>query len=432
MGKSEIGEYGLLAPIVRWWALSADRAREGVLRPTDAPHARALGHDPDRVLLVGGGLAAGRGVASHDLALTGCLARALSACTGRGCDVDVVAAERMSLAAAMAALRRLNVSLYDAIVVMPGARDASLLTSPQRWREGMASLLRHLAASAQADTTILVTGIQPVRSTPRYYSLLGAIADRRATALNQETASACAGSPRATYLPLELVPESLAGGLRHEAAAEYARWGSFLASSLAPLLAAETRPRESRRGWHHPRVAATELRLQEPTADRHVRADAAPRLAHVLELARRVFLAESAAIVLPDGEGHRTLAQVGIDQQDAADRGVFFDLAIRGSGATVIRDVGDDPRFSRHPDGVPGIRFYAGFPIESASGARIGVLAVTDPHPRRRATDIDDVLLRELAGTVQREVWRSIADAQARDGLEHGPCATDAPHLPIR
>jgi GAF domain-containing protein len=53
--------------------------------------------------------------------------------------------------------------------------------------------------------------------------------------------------------------------------------------------------------------------------------------------------------------------------------------------------------------GDPLIRFYAGFPIESPSGERIGSLCVFDPKPRSLA-EVDQVLLRELALLVQREL----------------------------
>lgn len=54
--------------------------------------------------------------------------------------------------------------------------------------------------------------------------------------------------------------------------------------------------------------------------------------------------------------------------------------------------------------GAPHTRFYAGFPIESPSGERIGVLCVFDPEPR--VDEVDTVLLRELALMVQAELRR--------------------------
>jgi hypothetical protein len=49
------------------------------------------------------------------------------------------------------------------------------------------------------------------------------------------------------------------------------------------------------------------------------------------------------------------------------------------------------------------VRFFAGFPIESPSGERIGALCVFDPAPGTRA-GADSVLLRQLALMIQEEL----------------------------
>jgi GAF domain-containing protein len=81
---------------------------------------------------------------------------------------------------------------------------------------------------------------------------------------------------------------------------------------------------------------------------------------------------------------------------------------MRDSEATVVPDTEADDRFAAGPllNGDHSMRFYAGFPIESPSGERVGALCVLDSQPRRRADDIDRDLLRELALMVQREMWR--------------------------
>ena len=55
---------------------------------------------------------------------------------------------------------------------------------------------------------------------------------------------------------------------------------------------------------------------------------------------------------------------------------------------------------------VPGsdLRFYAGYPVESPDGVRIGALCVLDSRPRDPAS-VDVDLLRDLALAIQREVW---------------------------
>ena len=64
-----------MTSIYRWRSLVASLP----VRPVDEPVSHAPGLDPDRVLLIGNGLAVGWGVLIHDLALPGFLSRALSA-----------------------------------------------------------------------------------------------------------------------------------------------------------------------------------------------------------------------------------------------------------------------------------------------------------------------------------------------------------------
>jgi GAF domain-containing protein len=50
-----------------------------------------------------------------------------------------------------------------------------------------------------------------------------------------------------------------------------------------------------------------------------------------------------------------------------------------------------------------GVRFYAGYPVESPSGEQIGALCIFDPKPRERA-DFDETMLRQLALLIEAEL----------------------------
>jgi GAF domain-containing protein len=52
------------------------------------------------------------------------------------------------------------------------------------------------------------------------------------------------------------------------------------------------------------------------------------------------------------------------------------------------------------------VRFYAGYPIETPNGIRIGALCLLDPLPRG-FTRADEALLRELALRVQAALGHS-------------------------
>ncbi|TFC85081.1 hypothetical protein E3T28_04230 [Cryobacterium sinapicolor] len=60
-----------LAPGTRTWAAASERGFGDVFMPTDAPQAHSAGVESDRILILGSGLAVGRGVVSHNLALPG-------------------------------------------------------------------------------------------------------------------------------------------------------------------------------------------------------------------------------------------------------------------------------------------------------------------------------------------------------------------------
>ncbi|MGN7190547.1 MULTISPECIES: PP2C family protein-serine/threonine phosphatase [unclassified Curtobacterium] len=74
----------------------------------------------------------------------------------------------------------------------------------------------------------------------------------------------------------------------------------------------------------------------------------------------------------------------------------------------VIPDTTLDPRFA-HTAAVAehGIRFYAGAPLSTGDGIRVGTLCVMDAQPRVFA-DEDVALLRDLARWAERELGHSI------------------------
>jgi diguanylate cyclase (GGDEF)-like protein len=72
----------------------------------------------------------------------------------------------------------------------------------------------------------------------------------------------------------------------------------------------------------------------------------------------------------------------------------------------VVPDACLDARFSANPlvVGEPGIRFYAGAPLRSASGHNLGTLCVIDLQPRPPLTTTQQQQLQWLADLVMREL----------------------------
>ncbi len=85
----------------------------------------------------------------------------------------------------------------------------------------------------------------------------------------------------------------------------------------------------------------------------------------------------------------------------------FCGHAILADATFVVEDTLCDPRFVDNPlvTGEPHIRFYAGHPLHSVDGSRVGTLCVIDREPRRLAREQLDVL-RDLAALVESELQR--------------------------
>lgn len=94
-------------------------------------------------------------------------------------------------------------------------------------------------------------------------------------------------------------------------------------------------------------------------------------------------------------------AKVGVSVSETPRAISFCTHAIRTGQPTVIEDASRDPRVASSPmvSGEPHLRFYAGVPLRTASGARLGTLCVLDNKPRTPAPD-QIAELEQLAGLV--------------------------------
>src|SRR5438067_792219 len=88
----------------------------------------------------------------------------------------------------------------------------------------------------------------------------------------------------------------------------------------------------------------------------------------------------------------------------------FCSHALLDDEVMVVEDAAHDPRFAANPYvAEQEVRFYAGAPLITAEGYRLGTLCVMD-HRRRRITGEDRELLKNLAAIAmgEMEVRRSI------------------------
>ncbi len=129
------------------------------------------------------------------------------------------------------------------------------------------------------------------------------------------------------------------------------------------------------------------------------------RFDRITRLARQLFGVETAAISLIDHDRQWFKSKSGTNLVQGKRSEAFCDITIRKPEIFDVPDATKDPRFVANPlvTGDPNIRFYAGYPLTTPSGDRIGALCVFDPKPRKFTED-EKVQLRDLALWVEKEM----------------------------
>lgn len=103
----------------------------------------------------------------------------------------------------------------------------------------------------------------------------------------------------------------------------------------------------------------------------------------IVELAQQACATPAAAISFIDADRQWLKAARG-SMRGVAREHAFCNHTIQGSGALVVNDAAGDARFRDNPyvAGAHGVRFYAGVPLVTSEGARVGALCVLDGEPR--------------------------------------------------
>ncbi len=122
-------------------------------------------------------------------------------------------------------------------------------------------------------------------------------------------------------------------------------------------------------------------------------------------LAASLLQVPMAAISIVDESRQWFKSRVGIDESETARSDSFCTHTIEASSVLVVEDARLDPRFAdnRMVAGPPGIRFYAGVPLQLPSGHTLGSLCVIDTQPRIFSQQQVD-LLRDFAAMVMAQI----------------------------
>lgn len=105
-------------------------------------------------------------------------------------------------------------------------------------------------------------------------------------------------------------------------------------------------------------------------------------------------------------------AKIGLDACDTPRSISFCTHLLRGPDVLVVEDLAEDPRFAANPLVVQdpgGARFYAGVPLTTPTGWRIGTLCVVDFEPHHGITQSQTDFLKALAAKTMQEMEKRTA-----------------------
>ena len=109
----------------------------------------------------------------------------------------------------------------------------------------------------------------------------------------------------------------------------------------------------------------------------------------VTRLAAHICMTPVALVTFVDSDRQWFKSRVGFSLRETSRDFSFCAHAILQPGPLVVRDALDDVRFKDNPLVLeaPYIRFYAGAPLTSAEGFKLGTLCVIDSVPRELRPD---------------------------------------------
>jgi diguanylate cyclase (GGDEF)-like protein len=129
------------------------------------------------------------------------------------------------------------------------------------------------------------------------------------------------------------------------------------------------------------------------------------RFDRITRLAKKFLNCKYSLISLIDSDRQWFKSAQGTTEKDLPREISFCGHAIMGDEMLVVPDAVKDPRFADNPivTGGPGVRLYAGQPIHSPDGKRIGTLCVIDTVSRELNPE-EIMVLKDLAALAENEL----------------------------
>ncbi|MDI9349326.1 MAG: ATP-binding protein [Candidatus Symbiobacter sp.] len=144
-----------------------------------------------------------------------------------------------------------------------------------------------------------------------------------------------------------------------------------------------------------------------------------PEFDRLTDLAAEIFAAPIAAISMIDQERQWFKARRGLSICEIPRDQSFCSYAILQNGVMVVPDAQADARFTGWPmvEGEGGIRFYAGAPLITPDGWRVGTLCLADTKPRPPLSLNEQKTFAALAAQVIDQLELRLARSQAEQAL---------------
>lgn len=144
-----------------------------------------------------------------------------------------------------------------------------------------------------------------------------------------------------------------------------------------------------------------------------------PAFERVTRLAQRMFDVPIVLVSLIDKDRQWFSSNIGLDATETARDISFCGHAIAGDDVFVVNDASQDERFADNPlvEAGPKIKFYAGAPLRTPSGAALGTLCLIDGNSRQLTKyELDN--LSDLAEIINGEIaHRCLANTDSLTGL---------------
>lgn len=141
------------------------------------------------------------------------------------------------------------------------------------------------------------------------------------------------------------------------------------------------------------------------------------RFERITQMVRRLLNVPIASISLVDQTRQWSKSYPGLPSAETPRNIAFCPHTILGDEVMVVHNATNDPRFADNPlvVGDPHIIFYAGQPLRSPDGYKVGALCAIDHQPRT-LTPEQLQTLKELAAMVEVEL-AALTPSKIREGL---------------